>query len=178
MKKMVKTLLCLMMALAMSLSLAVPAFAASTVPKETCWHNAGGSHVGQVRTAEPHDATYHRVYTSNRFYCSKCNSYYTVHVSETYTLEKHKDRGETDRVVYSSNHTLANPAKHTYTRKFYYNVCGQPNGQRSGLTGCTSSGCREYQRIDPVPVTVSRYQFAIIPGRGRFRPPRPPSLLK
>lgn len=35
MKKMVKTLLCLMMALAMSLSLAVPAFAASTVSKET-----------------------------------------------------------------------------------------------------------------------------------------------
>ena len=51
MKKMVKTLLCLMMALAMSLSLAVPAFAASTVSKETCSHNTGGSYVGQVRTA-------------------------------------------------------------------------------------------------------------------------------
>ena len=155
MKKMVKTLLCLMMALAMSLSLAVPAFAASTVSKETCLHNTGGSYVGQVRTAEAYgDATYHRVYTSNRFYCSTCKKCYTNHASESYRLEKHTDRGETDRVVYSSNHTLANPAKHTYTRKFYYNVFGQPNGQRSGLTGCTSSGCREYQRIDPVPVTV------------------------
>ena len=58
MKKMVKTLLCLMMALAMSLSLAVPAFAASTVSKETCSHNTGGSYVGQVRTAEAYgDAT-------------------------------------------------------------------------------------------------------------------------
>ncbi len=160
MKKMVKTLLCLMMALAMFLSLAVPAFAASTVntptvSKETCLHNTGGSYVDQVRTAEAYgNATYHRVYTSNRFYCSKCNSHYTVHASEYYTLEKHEDRKETNNAVYSSNHTLANPAKHTYTRKFYYNVCGQPNGQRSGFTGCTSSGCREYQRIDPVPVTV------------------------
>ena len=155
MKKMVKTLLCLMMALAMSLSLAVPAFAASTVSKETCLHNTGGSHVGQVRTAEAYgNATDHRVYTSNRFRCSKCNSYYTVHASESYTLEKHKDREETNNAVYSSNHTQANPAKHTYIRKFYYNVCGQPNGQRSGFTGCTSSGCREYQRIKPIPVTA------------------------
>lgn len=155
MKKMVKTLLCLMMALAMSLSLAVPAFAASTVPKETCAHNYGGRYVEQVSTAEAYgDATYHRVYTSNRFYCSTCKKCYTNHASESYRLEKHTDRGETDRVVYSSNHTLANPAKHTYTRKFYYNVCGQPNGQRSGLTGCTSSGCREYQRIGPIPVTA------------------------
>lgn len=155
MKKMVKTLLCLMMALAMSLSLAVPAFAASTVPKETCLHNTGGSHVGQVRTAEAYgNATDHRVYTSNRFRCSKCNSYYTVHASESYTLEKHKDREETNNAVYSSNHTLANPAKHTYTRAVYYSVCGQLKSRDTVFAGCTAAGCRLTQRVDPVPVAA------------------------
>ncbi|CDB25224.1 unknown [Oscillibacter sp. CAG:241] len=156
MKKMVKTLLCLMMALAMSLSLAVPAFAASTVSKETCSHNTGGSYVGQVRTAEPHGdpTTYHRVYTSNRFYCSTCKKYYTVHASESYTLEKHKDRGETENVVSSSNHTLANPAKHTYTRAVYYSVCGQLKSRDTVFAGCTAAGCRLTQRVDPVPVAA------------------------
>lgn len=155
MKKMVETLLCLMMALAMSLSLAVPAFAASTVPKETCSHNTGGSYVGQVRTAEAYgDATYHRVYTSNRFRCSKCNKNYTVHASESYTLERHTDRGETENVVSSSDHTLANPAKHTYTRTFYYSVCGQLKGRKTVSAGCTAAGCRLTQRVDPVPVAA------------------------
>lgn len=159
MKKLAKIFLCLSLALMMSLSLAVPAFAASTVntptvSKETCLHNTGGSYIDQVRTAEAYgNATYHRVYTSNRFYCSKCGKYYTVHASENYTREKHSARGEGHTVVYSSNHSAANPAKHMYVRKFYYSICGQPDGQSSGLTGCTSSGCREYQSVNPIPIT-------------------------
>lgn len=134
MKKMVKTLLYLMMALAMSLSLAVPAFAASTVSKETCLHNTGGSHVGQVRTAEAYgNATDHRVYTSNRFRCSKCNSYYTVHASESYTLEKHKDREETNNAVYSSNHTLANPANTHISANSITMFAASPMGKDQAL---------------------------------------------
>lgn len=140
MKKMVKTLLCLMMALAMSLSLAVPAFA---VPCEhdyydtvSVWYTDNGA-ANHIK---------HRQVTTR---CRKCS--YTNVAPESRTTSIH-DIGPW--IVVSSNHSLANPAKHYCIKQQQCNYCFRVFNEDRVLTGCTSSGCREYQRIDPVPVTV------------------------
>lgn len=141
MKKMVKTLLCLMMALAMSLSLAVPAFAAST-----CVHSYQRIISRDYTWYDQVTATSHRENRGDLMRCSKCgkqepsNAWY----SETET--------HTGRTTYTSNHSGSNPTKHTYTKLTNCKHCNYLMNRQSGFTGCTAAGCREAQGLKPVPV--------------------------
>lgn len=140
MKKMVKTLLCLMMALAMSLSLAVPAFA---VPCEhdyydtvSVWYTDNGA-ANHIK---------HRQVTTR---CHKCS--YKKEGPESRTSSAH-DIGPW--IVVSSNHSLANPAKHYYIKQQQCNYCFRIFNEAKVFAGCTAAGCRLTQRVDPVPVAA------------------------
>lgn len=141
MKKMVKTLLCLMMALAMSLSLAVPAFAAST-----CVHSYQRIISRDYTWYDQVTATSHRENRGDLMRCSKCgkqepsNAWY----SETKT--------HTASITYTSNHSGSNPTKHTYTKLTNCKYCNYLMNRQSGFTGCTAAGCREAQGLKPVPM--------------------------
>lgn len=95
MKKMVKTLLCLMMALAMSLSLAVPAFA---VPCEHDYYDT----VSVWYTDNGANHIQHRRVTTR---CHKCS-----YTNEGPFLSATLDRG-------SFYHFLSNPANHYCIRQ-------------------------------------------------------------
>lgn len=79
--------------------------------------------------------------------CSKCGA--KVGVAANSTLSS----GHHERSEYSSDHSSSNPAKHMYVKIYRCKECLYITDRKSGFTGCTASGCREYQSIKPVPVT-------------------------
>ena len=113
MKKLAKIFLCLSLALMMSLSLMVPAFAAGT-----CNHSFKRVIVGTYVWYDNITSMGHQWNKGDLLQCSKCGA-----------------------------------AKHMYVKIYRCKECLYITDRKSGFTGCTASGCREYQSIKPVPVT-------------------------
>lgn len=139
MKKLAKIFLCLSLALMMSLSLMVPAFANycshEYYTTESVWYTDNG--------ASTHTKHYQ---TTTR--CKKCN-YKKAGVEQT-SSENHSASRYT---FTSSNHSSANPVDHYCIKKLLCEKCPHVFLSNRVSTGCTASGCHDYQRIDPVPVT-------------------------
>ena len=139
MKKLAKIFLCLTLALMMSLSLMVPTFANycshEYYTTESEWYTDNGAltHTKHYQTATR---------------CKKCN-YKKAGVEQT-SPENHS----ASRYAYSSsNHSSSNPANHYCIKKLLCEKCPHAFTSDRVSTGCTASGCREYQSVNPVPVT-------------------------
>lgn len=142
MKKLAKIFLCLSLALMMSLFLMVPAFAAGT-----CNHSFKRVIVGTYVWYDNITSMGHQWNKGDLLQCSKCGT--KVGVAANSTLSS----GHHERSEYSSDHSSSNPAKHMYVKIYRCKECLYITDRKSGFTGCTASGCREYQSIKPVPVT-------------------------
>lgn len=134
--------LCNSTALMMSLSLMVPAFAAGT-----CNHSFKRVIVGTYVWYDNITSMGHQWNKGDLLQCSKCGA--KVGVAANSTLSS----GHHERSEYSSDHSSSNPAKHMYVKIYRCKECLYITDRKSGFTGCTASGCREYQSIKPVPVT-------------------------
>lgn len=139
MKKLAKIFLCLSLALMMSLSLAVPAFA------NYCAHDFDSSVTVWYTDKNESKHTEHKRITIR---CKKCNY---KDSEKVYTRELNH---RASRYTFtSSNHSSANPADHYCIKKLLCEKCPRAFTSDRVSTGCTASGCHDYQRIDPVPVT-------------------------
>lgn len=141
MKKLAKIFLCLSLALMMSLSLAVPAFAAST-----CVHSYQRIISGDYTWYDPVSATLHQKNQGDLMECSKCGKQEPRNAWHSETEE------HTGRTTYTSNHSGSNPTKHTYTKLTNCRHCNYLMDRDFGFIGCTAAGCREAQGLKPMPM--------------------------
>lgn len=143
MKKMVRTLLGLTLALVMSIFLVIPVCATEVV--EFGSHTCSGYYVKDVKKYSFVNTDVHKVTLYRQMRCNTCGRDYLVLAPSGYD-EGHSNYYNT----YSSNHGAVNPAKHHYTKQKNCGLCQHAVEILSaGLTGCTSSGCREYQSLEP-----------------------------
>ncbi len=146
MKRVIKTLLSLTFALVMSLFLVIPVYAAGTI--EFSGHTCSGYYVKDVKKYSFVNANVHKVTLYRQMKCNTCGRDYLVLAPSSYD-EEHSSYYNT----YSSDHSAVNPARHHYVRQKNCGLCQHAVEILSaGPTGCTSSGCREYQSLDPVPI--------------------------
>lgn len=140
MKKLAKIFLCLSLALMMSLSLMVPAFAA-----DTCVHSFRVIK-NDYEWCDQITSTSHRRHVGKLVRCSKCGREEGREAYATVT-EGHVPGA----ITYTSNHSASNPAKHSYTKIIHCKYCKCVSDRKFGFTGCTASGCREPQSVNPIP---------------------------
>ena len=112
MKKLAKIFLCLTLALMMSLSLMVPAFAAGT-----CNHSFKRVIVGTYVWYDNITSMGHQWNKGDLLQCSKCGT--KVGVAANSTLSS----GHHERSEYSSDHSSSNPAKHMYVKIYRCKEC-------------------------------------------------------
>lgn len=140
MKKLAKIFLCLTLALMMSLSLMVPAFAA-----DTCVHSFRVIK-SDFEWCDQITSTSHRRHAGKLVRCSKCGREEGREAYATVT-ESHVPGA----ITYTSNHSASNPTKHNYTKATHCKYCDYVMTRVSKSTGCTAAGCREPQSVNPIP---------------------------